>query len=143
MNLIRQDDFAGIAHTLKQEYTSRKSITPSSQSITKITSKITISDIKTLVQTPLTILLYELSTNYPRYEISCDGGCSIQADDKTYTGSNPVVETNDGFVYLTLPSFENPLEVKLLDISSSNGGLVRVDNYARKSYGGVARNNFR
>ncbi|HBB03825.1 TPA: hypothetical protein DCZ39_02905 [Patescibacteria group bacterium] len=73
MNLIRQEDFATIANKLKQEYATRKSITPSSQSITKITSKITLSDLKTLVDTPLNILLYELSTSYSRYEISCDG----------------------------------------------------------------------
>ncbi|MEI8008726.1 MAG: hypothetical protein WCI00_04985 [bacterium] len=85
MNLIWQDDFESIANTLKQDYMTRKLLTPSSQNINKITSKITLSDIKTLIQTPLNILLYELSTTLPRYEISCDGGCIIQADDKLYT----------------------------------------------------------
>jgi len=143
MNLIRQEDFASIANQLKQDYMTTRWITASSQSINKITSKITVSDIKTLMQWPLNILLYELSTSFPRYEISCDGWCSIQADDKTYTDTKPIVETSNGFVYLTLPTFENPLEIKLLEISSLSGGLVHVNNYTRKSYGGTPWNTFR
>lgn len=143
MNLIRQDDFASIANTSKQAYMNRKWIANSSQSITKITSKITLSDITTLLQTPLNILLYELSTSYPRYEISCDGGCTIQADELAYTGVAPVVETSNGFVYLTLPNFENALAITHLEISSINWWLVHVNNYTRKSYGGTPRNTFR
>ncbi|EKD24860.1 MAG: N-acetylmuramoyl-L-alanine amidase family 2 [uncultured bacterium (gcode 4)] len=143
MNLIRQEDFATIANKLKQEYATRKSITPSSQSITKITSKITLSDLKTLVDTPLNILLYELSTSYSRYEISCDGWCTIQTDETGYTDTNPIIETSNGFVYLTLPTFENALAVTHLEISSVDGGLVRVNNYLRKSYGGTQWNTFR
>lgn len=75
---------------------------------------------KDLVASPLNILLYELSVNYPRYEISCDGGCVIQADDTIYTHDHPVVEASDGFVYLTLPEFENALAVTSLEVSSAN-----------------------
>lgn len=143
MNLIWQNDFASISNTLKQEYMNRKWLTSSSQTNTKITSKITLSDIKDLIQIPLNILLYELSTTLPRYEISCDGGCTIQADDKIYSDMKPIIETSNGFVYLTLPSFENALAVTNLEISSSSGGLVRVNNYIRKSYGGTPWNSFR
>ena len=143
MNLIRQDDFASMSNKLKQDYMNRKWLTNSSQNSTKITSKINISDVNDLIQTPLNILLYELSTSYPRYEISCDGGCTIQADDKTYTDIKPIVETSNGFVYLTLPTFENSLAVTHLEISSVDGGLVHVNNYLRKSYGGTPWNSFR
>lgn len=143
MNLIWKENFDTLAHTKKQQYTERKWITVSSQSINKITSKITLSDVNTLLQTPLNILLYELSVNYPRYEISCDGWCDIQADDVLYTGSQPIVESSNGFIYLTLPNFENALPVTALEISSLNGGLVRVNNYVRKSYGGTPWNTFR
>jgi hypothetical protein len=44
---------------------------------------------------------------------------------------------------LTLPEFENSFLITNLEISSSNGGLVRVDNYFRKSYGGTPWNSFR
>lgn len=121
MNLIWQEDFSPIAKKLKQDYSTRKSISVSSSNVTKILSKISLSEIQTLLRTPLTILLYELSTSYPRYEISCDGGCTIKADDKVYTDTAPVVETSNGLVYLTLPRFENALAVKVLDISSVDG----------------------
>ncbi len=143
MNLIRQDDFAGIADKIKQSYANRKGIVSSSQTINKISSKISLADVKQLVHRPLTILLYELSMNYPRHEISCDWWCTILADGKLYTGDAPAIETNDGFIYLTLPSFENPLSVSHLEISSVNGWLVHVTNYTRKSYWGTPWNVFR
>jgi len=143
MNLIWQEDFSRIAQTLKQGYMDRKWIASSSQNINKITSKINISDVSTLIDTPLTILLYELSMNYPRYEISCDGGCKIQADGSGYVYTNPVVEVSNWFVYLVLPDFENSLGVDNLEISSLSWWLVRVNNYTRKSYGGTPWNSFR
>ncbi len=143
LNIVWADDFDSLANTVKQQYITRKSLSTSSQNITKITSKITLSDLDSLLQSPINILLYELSMNYARYEISCDEWCVIQADDLTYTGTNPIIETSNGFVYLTLPNFENALEVKRLEISSSNGGLVYINNYLRKSYGGTPWNSFR
>lgn len=143
MNLIRKNDFDTLANTAKQQYITRKGINTSSKNINKIMSKITLSEVNDLLQTPLNILLYELSTTFPRYEISCDGGCNIQADTKTYTYTNPAVEVANGLVYLRLPDVENPITVTNLEITSVNWWLVRVDNYTRKSYGGTAWNSFR
>jgi len=143
MNLIWQEDFSSISQRLKKDYMMQKSLSASSQSFNKITSKIFLSDISSLIASPLTILLYELSTNYSNYELSCDGWCRILADGKLYTGIAPVVETSNGFVYLRLPEFENPLIVQTLDISSSDNQLVRVVNYTRKSYAGISWNVFR
>lgn len=143
MNLIRQDDFATIANQTKTSYSNRKSISPASQSINKITSKIHLSDISTLLKSPLNILLYELSTSYSRYETSCDWWCSIQADGKTYTDDSPIIETSNGFIYLTLPTFENALAVAHLEITPLSWGMLYVNNYTRKSYGGTPWNIFR
>lgn len=96
-----------------------------------------------MLATPLNVLLYDLSVNYPRYEISCDGGCSITADGVSYTESNIIVEVNAGFIYLNISSIEQPIAPQLLEIKSSSNGLVHVDNYSRKSYGGTPRNTFR
>lgn len=96
-----------------------------------------------MIQNPINILLYELSTKYSRYEISCDGGCIVQADDQIFTGTAPLIETNSGFIYLSLPNSENALLVTHLEISSVDDGLVHVNNYLRKSYGGTLRNTFR
>jgi hypothetical protein len=122
----------------------RKWISASSTSINKITSKLYLSDIQTALQTPLNVLLYELSVNYPRHEISCDGACVIQADDTIYTGvASAIVELSNGFIYLSLPTLEQPLTTTVLEISSATHWLVRVNNYLRKSYGGTPRNTFR
>ncbi len=142
-NLIWKDDFDSIANKLKQGYITTRWLSSSTKSINKISYKIPLSELTTLVQSPLNILLYELSMNYPRFELSCDGWCTIQVDDKTYTETKPLIETSNGFIYLTLPSLENPLTVTNLKISSVNWWLVSINNYTRKSYGGVAWNSFR
>lgn len=81
--------------------------------------------------------------NYPRYDITCDGGCAIVADGKEYSYTSPAVEVGNGFIYLRFPDVENPISVQDLEISSANGGLVTVTNYTRKSYGGTPWNTFR
>lgn len=59
--------------------------------------------------------------NYPRYEISCDGGCNIIADDKSYVSAAPIVEVHEGFIYLSLPDLENDIVPASLEISSVDG----------------------
>lgn len=143
LNVLWQKDFASMSEDIKTSYMNRKWIVSSSSNISKIASKIPLADISSLITLPITILLYELSTNYARYEISCDGWCLIQTDDKSYTDSAPVVEKSNGFIYLNLPTFENSLAADMLTISSVDGGLVYINNYARKSYGGTPWNSFR
>lgn len=143
LNIIWKDDISTLAGNEKTAYMSRKGITASSQNISKIASKITVEDISTLINAPLTILLYELSMNYPRYDVACDGGCRIVVDGKSYMYTSLAVEVGNGFIYLRLPDVENPISVQDLEISSENGWLVTVANYSRKSYGGTPWNTFR
>ncbi len=142
-NLIWQDDFQNIGNQLKQDYINGRWLSSSTQSINKISYKIPLSEVTTLIQSPLNVLLYELSTTSPRFEISCDGWCRVKTDDKISIETQPIVETSNGFVYLSIPSLENPLPVTTLEISALSWGLVHVNNYTRKSYGGVAWNSFR
>ncbi len=141
--LIRTNDFADIASKTKQSYSNRKQIRPSTASMNKIQSKIYLSDIQSLLYTPINVLLYELSVSLPRYEVSCDGWCTIQADWTTYTSDTLIVEVSNGFIYLNVYTLEQPVAVQHLQVSSSTQWLVRVNNYWRKSYAGIPWNTFR
>jgi len=142
--LIWNNDFADIASKTKQDYMKRKSLSSSSSaSLNKISSKIYLSEVQTIIQNPVRVLLYELSVQYPRYEITCDGWCRIEADGTVYTESSAIVEVANGMIYLNIPSLEQHISPAVLEISSVQGGLVRVNNYTRKSYAGLSRNSFR
>lgn len=143
MNLFWQKDFTTLARTNKNAYMTMKNISSSSQNITKIASKITRDDIASLMWSSLNVLLYELSTNFTRYEISCDGWCKIETDTTTYIDDNPVIEVTKDFIYLNLLSLENPISVQNISLSSVDGWLVRINNYTRKSYAWIPRNSFR
>lgn len=141
--LIRKDDLLALVASVRAKYLARRPTISSSQSSNKIRYKLLQSEIVDLLASPVRVLLYDLSQNYHRYELSCDGWCSIDADGTPYYHTRPVVETHDGFIYLSLPSFENALSVQKLRVSSRSGALIRIDNYTRKSYGGISRNVFR
>lgn len=141
--VLRENDLDNLWSDIHHSYMAKKWISPTSSSCNKISSKIYQSELSSLVQQPINVLLYELSVGYPRYEVSCDGWCLIQADDTRYTWNSVIVEVNNGFVYLNLPILEQPISPTILEITSLNNWLVRVNNYTRKSYAGVARNSFR
>lgn len=141
--VIWNNDFADMASKTKQEYVKKKSISPSTSSMNKIISKISSSQLSSVLTLPVTVLLYELSTSYPKYELSCDGWCSILADGERYVESGAVVEVFDGNIYLNILSLEHHLSPQVLSVSSVQWWLVRVTNYTRKSFAWIPWNRFR
>lgn len=137
------EDFARLASLAKQKYINKRSIVSSSSSITKILNKISFSEIKNILQGKIRVLLYDLSVNYPRHEISCDWWCVINADGVVYTWASAVVEMSDWYIYLTLPFLESPLATTILNVSSFSWWFVCIDNYTRKSYAWIPWNVFR
>jgi len=67
----------------------------------------------------INVLLYDLTMNYPRWEITCDGTCLV-ALDKTITKQNSIIlESSDNFLYVE--SGESYLTPSQVSISSSSG----------------------
>jgi len=141
--LIWSNDFVNIATSLKQDHMKRKSLSSSSASINKIVSKISSSQLSSILRLPIQVLLYELSVSYPKYDVVCDGWCDVVADGVRYLESGAIVEVSDGNVYLNIPSLEQHISPDVLHISSVHWWLVRVVNYTRKSFAWIPWNTFR
>jgi hypothetical protein len=52
--------------------------------MSKITKKYSVSDVKSLVNQNISVLLYELSTKYDSFQISCDLKCIFTIDGVNY-----------------------------------------------------------
>ncbi|MBU0625952.1 hypothetical protein KKH82_00500 [Patescibacteria group bacterium] len=138
--LLRQSDIDKILGVFKDNYIRYDSVTTNTTT-KKITYQKNLTEVKKNLAGDINVLLYELSTDLSRREMSCDGKCKIEADGKVSTVDRFIVESGNGYLYLTIG--ENMTRPKTIKISSTNGGVVKFDNYKRNSYAKVPWNIFR
>lgn len=65
------------------------------------------------------VLLYDLSVNYHRWEIACDGLCKATIDGTTRIVDSLYMESNDDFLYIA--DGENYITPQKVEISSTSG----------------------
>lgn len=109
--------------------------------ISKITKKFTINDVKSLMNQNISVLLYELSTQYDSFQIVCDMTCIFNIDWVNYarTWANLTFLTNKIQVNSDRSLSANKVSVK----SSVKNGIVKISNYNRKSYVWIPWNIFK
>lgn len=141
--VVWQEDLSGIISSLKQDYTTYRLLSTTDGSMNKISHQITLDEAKKYVAGNEKVLLYDLSVNYDRRELNCgdSSACKVVGDGKVYTITDPVIESHDGFLYVTVG--ENVLSPAIVSVSAANGGMVKVTNYERTSYAKNPRNTFR
>ena len=107
----------------------------------KITKKYTITDVKSLVNQNISVLLYELTKDYDSFQIVCDVNCIFNIDGIDYIRNWATLTflTNKIRVDWKLSMSANSVSVK----SSLTNWIVKVSNYNRKSYAWVPWNIFR
>ena len=90
-----QPAFDNVVTSLKAPYTKAHNIQSATSSSEKISSKISLSEAKSLMSGNIDVLLYELSTKFTKRNISCAGKCVFSVDGKSYlatTGSIEIAE---------------------------------------------------
>ena len=116
-------------------------LTKPSNSISKITKKYTINDVKDLLEEDISVLLYELTTKYDSFKIICDMSCIFNIDGINYT------RTWATLTFLTdkiqIKSDRN-LSANMVTVKSSlSEWIVKISNYNRKSYAWISWNRFK
>ena len=139
---LKQEDpeiFAKAAQTKKNTYSWK--LNRASWSISKITKKYTINEIRNLIKKDISVLLYELSSKYDSFEIKCDGTCIFTIDNVDYNRSNAnlIFSSNKIHIKSDRDLIADSISVK----SSISNGNVEISNYDRKSYAGISRNTFK
>ena len=109
--------------------------------ISKLTKKYNLNEVKNLVNQDISVLLYELSTKYDSFQISCDSKCIFNIDGVNYnwSGASLTFLTNKIQVSSDRNISANRVSVK----SASNNWTVKVSNYNRKSYLWIPWNSFK
>ena len=116
-------------------------LTKASNQISKITKRYTINDVKNIINQNISVLLYELTTNYNSFEIMCDMSCIFNIDGINYnrTWATLTLLTNKIQINSDRSLSANKVSVK----SSMSNWTVKISNYNRKSYVWVLRNSFK
>jgi hypothetical protein len=140
--VFRQEDLDILVSALKQDYIKYRVLTSPDGTMNKITYKVTADEAKVAMKSNVKVLLYDLSTSYNTRNLSCEGKCTIVADGKTYTDQTPIVETHDGFLYLTIEdSIYGPDKITVTP--GKKDGLITFTKYNRTSYAKNPWNTFR
>jgi len=116
-------------------------LSKASSQISKINKKYSINDVKKLMNQDISVLLYELSTDYDSFQIICDVKCIFNIDWVDYRWDNATLTflTNKIQVNSSLSLSANKVSVK----SSVDGGVVKISNYNRRSYVWIPWNTFK
>jgi hypothetical protein len=110
----------------------------------KLTYNYSLNEIKNLTSKDISVLLYELTTQYQTFDLQCEGTCSFSVDSKQYQRERAT---------LSIAASLNRLEIKGADgtvayateitVQAPTDTLITISNYPRKSYAGIPRNTFR
>ena len=66
----------------------------------------------------VTVLLYDLSVNYHRWEITCDGNCKVSVDGVVGQSDSVLLESNEDFLYITSgEDYSTPEKVEVSSLS--------------------------
>lgn len=116
-------------------------LTEISQKSEKLIKKYSINNVKKLLAQNISVLLYELTTQYTYFDISCDNTCIFNIDWKTYNWTWASISFSSEWILIEANS---PLSANKISIESSNDNwIVRINNYNRKSYAWIPWNEFK
>ncbi len=136
-----QPEFDKVVESLRNTYlSSHKNISLATVSSQKIQEKITPQEAKNMLEKNISVLLYELSTKFTKWNVSCAGKCIFDADGKIYTAVTWNIEIVEWWLLLTLPSHKQL--VSSLKVTSKINNVVTITNYKRTSLAKIARNSF-
>jgi len=131
--------FKNAANVAKKNY--KWNLKKTTNQMSKIVTKYTVNDVRSLVNQNISVLLYELSTKYDSFEIICDVSCVFNIDGVNYTRTwaNLTFLSNKIQVNSDMILSANDVSVK----SSMSNGVVKISNYNRKSYAWIPWNSFK
>ena len=111
--------------------------------VEKLTYKYTLNEVKNLLSQDISVLLYELTTKYSTFNLSCENQCQILVDGVRFSASGLVIKFGAKTEFTVTIDDQMVNSAHEITVQDSESGLVTVENYDRKSYAGIPRNTFR
>ena len=105
-------------------------------------------EIRPLLEQNISVLLYDLTTNYQTFSLRCEGGCVIETPDQTLESDTLEIMSQNSQLFFTLSSLiDSSVQSQKVDFltvkSQKMDGLVTIENYPRVSYAKIPWNTFR
>ncbi|MBS8121924.1 N-acetylmuramoyl-L-alanine amidase [Candidatus Vampirococcus lugosii] len=141
INLVWQKDLYNIMKNKKDNYLKNIENPLTNNRMKKIKSKINLNDAINYLTKNVKVLLYELSSKFNTYEISCTSSCDLEIDAINFENiNNLTINKNGNFLKLYIDGKKYYSSyINLIN----NEGFIVFENYDRKSYGGIPWNKFR
>lgn len=140
-NLRRKSDETLLLNQRKQSYIKAHNIKSITNKENKFKKDIDLTEIKDLIQKDISVLLYEASTSLSSWKFLCQQ-CTVQDDKGIIYPDSSFTITNNG-TSLTYTSKNQIATISSISITPKQStGTTFITNYARKSYVGIAWNNF-
>jgi len=102
----------------------------------------TLTDARELLSKDISVLLYELTTEYSTFHLACESMCEVNRDGDIYQRPSMIVSFVSNRIVIQQNLTSSPLPAHKVSVRSQNE-LVEISNYDRKSYVGIPRNTFR
>ena len=136
----KQAKITPIVKQLKNDYILNNNIKFATNHMDKIQWKINVEKAKALMKQDISVLLYELTQNYDKYQISCDEICTFKFDNNLIIANTwEIAEWIWGTLAITIN--DNTYTTQKI-IVFSNNNLITINNYNIKSYAWIPRNSF-
>lgn len=135
-----QPAYDKISQAFQKAYIKKTGTKKATVSINKISEKININEAKQYLNSDISVLLYELSTQFVNWDIACSSTCYFITPSWTYKGTSANIEIAEGGLLLQLEwkkYLESSIKVQIQD-----DNLIEIRNYSRISYYKVPRNTF-
>lgn len=135
-----QASYDKITQSFQQTYVKKHGTKYASTTINKITAKINTEDAKKYLTTDISVLLYELSTQFTQRDIACTSVCFFATPSWTYKATSGSIEIAEWGLLLQIGN-KKYLE-DFVKIQAKGNDLIEVKNYSRVSYFKIPRNTF-
>lgn len=137
--------FSQVLSLVRERYSGSRPQT--THSFPKVSHMISVEEAKRLLTQDISVLLYELTTNYKEFHLACDTTCQFYVNGKLYETPNLVlrVVSREGGAAPLLQLFleSQYLTIPEVRIGDAQGKMVHITNYDRSSYAGIPWNVFR
>lgn len=136
----RQAAYDKISLALQNTYIKKHGTKKATVSSNKIAFKINKDEAKKLLDSDISVLLYELSTAFMQRDISCSSTCFFVTPSWTYKGTSANIEVAEGGLLLQV-GWEKYTE-ESIKIQAKGNDLIEIKNYPRVSYFKIPWNTF-
>ncbi|MDR3169751.1 MAG: hypothetical protein LBU27_08710 [Candidatus Peribacteria bacterium] len=110
----------------------------------KLTYGYGLNEIKNLLSKEISVLLYELTTQYKTFDLQCEGTCSFSVDTKLYQWERATISIVPSLQRLEIKGADGTLtNATDISVQAPQDTLITITNYPRTSYAGIPRNTFR